>query len=246
MLDFVNPDSKTQNIDLSPQDAAKKAAGELAAALIQDGMTVGLGTGSTTAFALEAIGRRVREEGLKIKGTPTSFFAERLARQYGIPLCALDDIDRIDVALDGADEVDGKLNLIKGRGGAHTREKVVASLADRFIVLVDSSKLVGRLGVRMPVPVEVLPMAASSIMRRLKSIGTYPELRTGSGKDGPVVTDQGFWIIDAHVDGIDDPHTLARAIRSIPGVLDHGLFLGMASDVLIGDETGHVRHLTRQ
>ncbi|HET6568369.1 MAG TPA: ribose-5-phosphate isomerase RpiA, partial [Rhodothermales bacterium] len=190
------------------KSAAKRAAGERAASMVQDGMRVGLGTGSTTAYALAALGERIRREGLAIQGTPTSYFAERLARQHGIPLCTLDDLNRLDVALDGADEVDAALNLIKGRGGAHTREKVVASLADRFVVLVDPSKLVPVLGAKAPVPVEVLPMAASAVLHRLEALGARVELRTGSGKDGPVVTDQGFWIIDAHFSGIPDPQDL--------------------------------------
>lgn len=223
--------------------AAKRAAGERAASMVQDGMRVGLGTGSTTAYALAALGERIEREGLTIQGTPTSFFAERLARKHGIPLCTLDDLNRLDIALDGADEVDGALNLIKGRGGAHTREKIVASLADRFVVLVDPSKLVSALGVKMPVPVEVLPMAATAVSRRLEGLGARAELRTGSGKDGPVVTDQGFWIVDAYFGGIEDPHELGNAIGCIPGVLDHGLFLGMATDVLVGEEDGNVRHL---
>lgn len=228
----------------SHNERAKKAAGERAASMVQDGMRVGLGTGSTTAYALAALGERIRAEGLSIRGTPTSFYAERLARQYGIPLCTLDDLECLDIALDGADEVDGALNLIKGRGGAHTREKVVASLADRFVVLVDPSKLVSRLGTKAPVPVEVLPMAASAVSRRLEALGARAELRTGSGKDGPVVTDQGFWIVDAHFSGIENPLDLASRIGSIPGVLDHGLFVGMATDVLVGEGDGTVRHLT--
>jgi ribose 5-phosphate isomerase A len=224
---------------------AKRAAGERAAALVEDGMRVGLGTGSTTAYALEALGRRIRDEGLRITGTPTSFFAERLARQAGIPLATLDDVDRLDLALDGADEVDPALNLIKGRGAAHTREKVVASQADRFVVLVDASKQVDRLGSKMPLPVEVLPMAVAPVMRALARLGAEPVLRMGQRKDGPVVTDQGFWIVDARFAALDDPHALSRRILDLPGVLDHGLFLDLATDVLVGDADGAVRHLRR-
>jgi ribose 5-phosphate isomerase A len=223
---------------MTDTDDAKRRAGEAAAALVQTDMCLGLGTGSTTLFALDAIGRRIREEGLRIRGIATSFQAERAARRYGIPLTSFEEVARLDLAIDGADEVDDDLNLIKGRGGAHTREKVIAARADRFVVLIDPSKRVSRLGTEFPVPVEVLPMAAAAVMRDLKKMGATPELREGGRKDGPVVTDQGFWLVDARFDGIDDPAGLDRAVRSIPGVLDHGLFIGMATSVLVGSAEG--------
>lgn len=226
-------------------DAAKRAVGIAAAGLVEDGMVVGLGTGSTTAHAIEELGRRVKE-GLDIRGVPTSFAAEILAEENGISLTSLRDIRQIDVALDGADEVDSDLNLIKGRGGAHTREKVVASLARQFVVLVDETKLVERLGTRMPLPIEVLPMAAYPIKRRLEDLGARPELRMGERKDGPVVTDQGFWIIDAKFDGIDQPRELGTEISTMPGVLDHGLFVHLTSEVLVGANDGGVHRLTRE
>ena len=234
---------------LPDQDAAKHAAGEGAAKLVADGMSLGIGTGSTTAFAIEAIGRRVRDEGLKVIGVPTSFAAERLARKHGIPITTLDDLARsqptlsLDLAIDGADEVDSDLNLIKGRGAAHTREKIVASLAKRFLVLIDHSKEVDQLGTKMPVPVEVLPMAEASISKALRSLGGEPVLRMGHHKDGPVVSDQGFWVVDAKFGAISNPAELAAAISQIPGVLDHGLFIGMATDVLVGEADGTVREI---
>jgi ribose 5-phosphate isomerase A len=230
---------------MNARQAAKQAVAERVAAMVEDGMRVGLGTGSTAALAIAALGARVRDEGLHIVGTPTSYAAERLARQHAIPLATLDDLPRLDLALDGADEVSPSLDLIKGRGAAHTREKVVAAQADRFVVLVDDAKLVDRLGTRMPLPLEVLPMAAAPVMRALERLGAEPVLRMGKCKDGPVVTDQGFWVIDAHFDdGIADPPALDRALLALPGVLDHGLFLSMATDVLVGlAETGGVRHL---
>lgn len=221
----------------------KVAAGRRAASLIEDGMIVGLGTGSTAAIAIAALGERIKDEGLSIVGTPTSYAAELLARQHGIPLCDLQDVHAIDLAFDGADEVDRSMNLIKGRGAAHTREKVIASLAKRFVILVDESKLVDRLGTGMPVPIEVLPMAAFPIMRRLEVLGARPEIRMAQNKDGPVVTDQGFWIIDARFDGIVDPYGLDRELSGTAGILDHGLFLGLATDVLVGANDGSVRHL---
>ena len=226
---------------------AKKAAGEAAAQLAESGMRLGLGTGSTTAFAIEALGRRIREDGLRVVGTPTSFAAERLARQHGVPLRTLDELEALDLAFDGADEADPDLNLIKGRGAAHTREKVVAALAAEFVVLVDPSKLVERLGSQKPVPVEVLPMAEAPVRRALERLGARPVLRMGQAKDGPVVTDQGFWILDAHfADGIDDPAALDRALLALPGVLDHGLFLGLATRLLIGEPNGTVRTLEKK
>lgn len=209
-------------------------------------MRLGLGTGSTTAFALEAIGRRIRTEDLDVAGVPTSFAAERLARQHGIPLITLDEVDRLDLALDGADEIDPDLNLIKGRGAAHTREKIVASQADRFVVLADPSKEVQRLGTRVVLPVEIVPMAAGPILRRLTAVGASTDIRTGQSKDGPIVTDQGFWLIDAHFsEGIEDPHALNRLLNDMPGVLDHGLFLDLATSVLIGNDDGSVRRSER-
>lgn len=244
---FANPcypQQRTEIDRMNPADTAKKAAGEHAATLIEDGMRVGLGTGSTTAYALDALGRRIREDGLRIRGVPTSYAAERLARQHGIPLITLSDVAALDVAIDGADEVDDALNLIKGRGAAHTREKVVATQADRFIVLADSSKRVAQLGTTVPLPVEVLPMAAEPVLRLLRAQGAEPELRMATRKDGPVITDQGFWVIDAHFEGIENPEALDRTLLHAPGVLDHGLFLGLANDVLVGRPDGAVEHLT--
>ncbi len=170
-----------------------------------------------------------------------------------MPLLSLDDLgldtlapaaSPLDLAFDGADEVSPAGDLIKGRGAAHVREKVVASLAARFVVLVDGSKLVDRLGTTAPVPVEVLPMAEPAVARSLRALGAEPALRMGARKDGPVVTDQGLWVLDARFDGIDDPGALGVAIDGIPGVLGHGLFVGLATDVLVGEAGGEVRHDT--
>ena len=235
-------------------DVAKQAAGSAAADLVESGMRLGLGTGSTTAFAIEAIGRRVRDGGLDVVGVPTSFAAERLARQHGVPVVTLDEIGldalgatahALDLALDGADEVDPDLALIKGRGAAHVREKVVAALAARFVVLADESKMVDRLGIQTPVPVEVLPMAEASVAWALRGLGAEPVLRMGERKDGPVVTDQGLWVIDAQFEGVDAPGALAAEMDHIPGVLGHGLFVGLATDVLVGTAEGGVRHVVR-
>ena len=228
------------------QDEQKKRVGTAVAQMIESGMRLGIGTGSTAACALEALARRVRDEGLRVTGVPTSFASERLMRQHGLTVSTLDQTPELDLAFDGADEFDPLFNLIKGRGAAQTREKIVATQAARFVVLVDASKRVARLGEKMPVPVEVVPMAFAPVERRLEALGLRPVLRMGKAKDGPVVTDQGFWVVDAHADGgLADPAALAAALDATPGVLDHGLFLGMATDVLVGEADGNVSHLTR-
>ena len=227
------------------RDAAKKAAGQEAATLVRDGMTLGLGTGSTTAYALEAIGQRVQGDGLDVRGVPTSFAAERLARRHGIPLTTLDDDPQLDLAIDGADEVDEALQLIKGRGGAHAREKVVATQAERFVVVADPTKEVNQLGTESPLPVEVLPMATTPVSQALRDRGATPELRLADAKDGPVVSDQGLWIVDAYFsDGIADPDALNQFLNARPGVLDHGLFLDIATDVIVGHPNGTTTHRT--
>lgn len=223
----------------------KRRVGEEVAGWIRSGMTVGLGTGSTASAAIRALGARLQRENLEVSGVPTSFFAERLARQNGIPITTLDAVEELDLAFDGADEVDPALNLIKGRGAAHTREKVVAAASRRFVVLVDSSKLVDRLGSRMPVPLEVVPMAASPVMRTVNGLGAECQLRMGQAKDGPVVSDQGMWIVDARFSRIENPAEMAARLSQIPGVVDHGIFVGLTTDVLIGKEDGSVEHRTR-
>ncbi len=227
------------------RDAAKKAAAEAAVQFVEDGMCLGLGSGSTTAYALEFLGRRIQDDGLDVRGVPTSFATERRARTHGIPLTSLDDNPTLDLALDGADEVDGAFRLIKGGGGAHAREKVVAHQAERFVVVVDPTKDVDRLGDQFPVPVEVLPMAATPVMHTLEDMGATPELRLSERKDGPVVTDQGLWILDAQFpDGIPDAEALDRRLNDRPGVLDHGLFLHVTTDVVLGHPDGTVTHRT--
>jgi len=222
----------------------KRRVGIEAARLVRDGMIVGLGTGSTSAFAIEELGRRVREEHLAIVGIPTSFSAGILARQHGIAVRTLDDVDHIDIAIDGADEVDPAKNLIKGGGAAHTREKVVDYLADFFVVVVDDSKLVSRLGLTFPVPVEVLPMAISPVLRRLQTLGGRPELRLGVKKDGPVITDQGNMIVDVWFDNIDDPSAWEYVLNSIPGVVENGIFTDVVDLVLAGSaQDGGIRRI---
>ena len=188
-----------------PKVLGKQRVGVEASRMVTDGAIVGLGTGSTSAFAIEELGRRIRDEGMSILGIPTSFSAALLARKHGIPVRTLDDVDHIDIAIDGADEVDPAKNLIKGGGAAHTREKVIDYLAKLFVVVVDESKLVNRLGESFPVPVEVIPMAISPVMRRLEILGGQPVIRLAEKKDGPIISDQGNFIVDVRFDQIEDP-----------------------------------------
>ena len=223
-------------VTIDPVQVMKQEVGKAAAVRVESNSIVGLGTGSTTAYAIEYLGDRLQKGELKnIVGIPTSFQAEVLAKQYGVPLTTLDAVDRIDVAIDGADEVDPQKNLIKGGGAAHTREKVVDSLADLFIVVVDSGKLVDKLGSTFLLPVEVIPMAVAPVMRKLEKLGGKPELRMGIKKAGPVVTDQGNLVIDVKFDSIDDPASLEKTINNLPGVLENGLFVGVADVVLVGE-----------
>lgn len=222
--------------EIDPVKLMKQQVGKAAADRVQSGSIVGLGTGSTTAYAIQFLGDRLKSGDLKdIKGIPTSFQASVLAKQYGIPLTTLDDVDSIDIAIDGADEVDPQKNLIKGGGAAHTREKIVDGLANQFIVVVDSSKLVDRLGSTFPLPIEVLPIAVTPVSKAIAHLGGKPELRMGVKKDGPVITDQGNMILDATFAEINDPAELEKTLNNIPGVLDNGLFVGLANVVLIGE-----------
>lgn len=218
----------------------KQEVGRAAANQVQSGTVVGLGTGSTTAYAIQFIGERLKSGEIKdVKGIPTSFQAIVLARDFGIPLVSLDEVDHIDVAIDGADEVDPQKNLIKGGGAAHTQEKIVDSLASKFIVVVDSGKLSDKLGTNFLLPVEVVPMAVTPVMRAIKQLGGHPELRMGVKKAGPVVSDNGNLIVDVKFDqGIDDPAGLEQTLNNIPGVLENGIFAGVADEVLVGEVHG--------
>ena len=214
----------------------KQEVGKAAVARVQSDSIVGLGTGSTTAYAIQYIGERLKSGDLKnIVGVTTSFQGEVLARKYNIPLTTLDVIDHIDIAIDGADEVDPQRNLIKGGGAAHTQEKIVDSLARFFIVVIDSNKLVNKLGSTCPLPVEVIPKAVTPVMRQLEQLGGKPELRMGVKKAGPVITDQGNLVIDVKFEEINDPDILEVTINNIPGVLENGLFVGITDLVLVGE-----------
>jgi ribose 5-phosphate isomerase A len=228
----------------------KQAVAEAAVAQIRDGMVVGLGSGSTAALMIQGLGARLAAGELHdIVGVTTSFQGEVLAAELGIPLRALNAIDRIDLAIDGADEVDPAFQLIKGGGACHVQEKLVADRAERFIVVVDSTKLVQRLNLDFLLPVEVLPGAWVQVQSRLKSMGGVAELRMATRKAGPVVTDQGNLVLDVRFDaGISDPIALERDINNLPGVLENGLFVNLADEVLVGeisDGLAGVRSLER-
>ncbi|WP_254532191.1 ribose-5-phosphate isomerase RpiA [Natrinema gelatinilyticum] len=222
-------------------EAAKRRAGERAIETIEDGFVVGLGTGSTTAHAIRAIGRDVAD-GLEIRGIPTSFQSRQLALEVEIPLTDLDAVDGVDLAIDGADQVvddpDAPTHgaLIKGGGGAHAREKLVDTAADRFVVVADPSKLTDRL--ERPVPIEVLPDAYSVVAERVRSFGGEPTLRDAERKDGPIVTDNGNFVLDCEFGTIDDPDALATRLSRLPGVVEHGLFVGQADATYVGYDDG--------
>jgi ribose 5-phosphate isomerase A len=209
----------------------KEAAGRAAAKLVRDGDVVGLGTGSTAYFAVTALGERVKA-GLKIVGIPTSTQTADLARAVGIPLTTLDEHPEIDITIDGADEIDSKLNLIKGGGGALLREKVVASASKKMVVVADSGKVVSVLG-KFPLPVEIISFARTVVENKIIALGGSPKLRTR--RDGsPYVTDNGNEILDCSFGKIEDPAALARELSNVPGIIEHGLFIGLASVALIG------------
>ena len=212
-------------------DRAKQLAAERAIEQVQDGQVVGLGTGSTAKFAIEGLGRRVRE-GLSIRGVPTSIATERMAAGLGIPLVALNDAGLIDVSFDGADEVDSDFNMIKGGGGALTREKLVALATKRRVFLVDESKLVSKLGQSRLIPVEVLPVAWVLSARRLKDLNGEATLREEASR--PYVTDNGNYILDCAFGLLEDPAALEKNIKLLPGVVECGLFIGIADSLVIG------------
>lgn len=211
----------------------KKAAALAAADLVPDNTLVGLGSGSTLVYFIEELGARVSRGQLHVVGVPTSYQARFLAKQCDIPLYDPIDIDSVDVAVDGADEVDPVGNLIKGAGGAHVVEKLVAACAKQFVVVVDASKQVRTLGERTPVPLEVIAPALSFVMRRVRELGGQPTLRTGNGKLGPVISDLGHPIVDVAFGPIADVARLDQQLNTIPGVLGHGLFVGMTNHVII-------------
>ncbi len=226
---------------MTDANVAKRAAAYAAADLVEDGMTIGLGSGSTFLFVLDRLAERIRDEGLRVRGTPTSEGTAAAAEQQGIPLVSLDDVGRLDLAIDGADEVDPQKNLIKGGGAAHTRERLVAATADELVVIVGEDKLVPVLGAAFRLPVEVIPFGWTHARRRVEATGCTTELRMSSG--APLVTDNGNWILDCSYGGINEPAALAEVLDATVGVIDHGLFVQMAGRVVVADAAGDVRVL---
>ncbi|CAI9120792.1 ribose-5-phosphate isomerase RpiA [Brytella acorum] len=225
--------------DVAAIERLKDQAAREAVRYIEDGMVVGLGTGSTARFMIQALGERVRDEGLRVWGLPTSEASTMQAREVGIPLTNFAAHPELDIAIDGADEVlNGTLFLVKGLGGALLREKIVASAAKRFVVIVDESKLVDHLGTKAPIPVEVVSWGwerAVHLLNKTGSIGCKPRMH----RDGTLfVTDNGNMIIDCHYPSIEDPHALSEAIYDIVGVVDHGMFLNLTSEVLVAGHGG--------
>ena len=229
------------------QNQMKQAVAEAAVEQFRDGMVVGLGSGSTAALMIKGLGQRLASGQLKnIVGVTTSFQGEVLAAELGIPLRSLNAVDRIDLAIDGADEVDPAFQLIKGGGACHVQEKLVAARSERFVVVVDSTKLVDRLNMGFLLPVEVLPGAWRQIQQQLSAMGGTAALRMANRKAGPIVTDQGNLVLDVRFDGgIADPVDLERSVNNIPGVLENGLFVNLADEVLVGEVNNGVASVRR-
>ncbi len=226
------------------QNQMKQAVALAAVDQIENGMILGLGSGSTAALMIEALAVKIKSGEIKdVVGVTTSFQGEVLASELGIPLKSLSSVSTIDLAIDGADEVDPKFQLIKGGGACHVQEKLVAALAKKFIVVVDSTKLVKKLNLDFKLPVEVLPSAWKQVQKTLQDLGGEGNLRMAQKKAGPIVTDQGNLILDlSFSNGIDQPELLESQINNIPGVLENGLFVNLTDQVLVGkvehDEVG--------
>ncbi len=221
----------------SPQETWKQMVGEAAVQLVEDGMVLGLGSGTTAAYMLYALSRRIAEGLHIVGGVPTSDATQQLARDLDIPLTTLDEHPELDLAIDGADEIDAQLNMIKGGGGAMLREKIVASAARRFVVIGDITKLVTALGTHMPLPVEVIPFGVTPVRKRIEALGATVQMRRLG--DQVFITDNGNVILDCtFASGIPDPITMEQRIRSIVGVVETGLFLHMEAQAIIGGPDG--------
>ena len=222
---------------MTDSSVSKKSAGEKAAEYVKDGMVLGLGTGSTVRYFIEKLASRIKEEQIEVVGIPTSIATEKMARELGIPLVAIGQYEMIDLDVDGADEVDPRFNLIKGGGGAHTREKIVASASKNFIVIADAGKMVNRLGA-FPVAIEVIPFAEDFVRKEMQSLGGLAKKREG------FVSDNGNIILDVRFN-IADPAGLEKDIKGIPGVLENGIFAKRRPEKVIVGEGTKIKILER-
>ena len=230
----------------SSPDAEKRYAADAAIVHVKDGMIIGLGSGTTAAFAIMALGERKKHENLNIMGIPSSYQAFQLAVQNAIPITTLEEHPTVNVNIDGADQIDPQLNLIKGMGAALAREKIVASASKQNIIIADAKKYVKNLGEdNQPVPVEVLPFAVALVRRRIQALGGKPVFRETKGKLGPVISDNGNVILDAGFGVIEDPVALSQELKMIPGVVETGLFIGLADVIYLGTASG-VKKLERK
>ncbi|MGR9099266.1 MAG: ribose-5-phosphate isomerase RpiA [Gammaproteobacteria bacterium] len=214
----------------------KELAARQAAKLVQDGMTIGLGTGSTADFFIGELSRLQSEEGLKITVAASSMVSGIKAKELGLTLVPMESLNKLDLYVDGADEVDPDSTLLKGRGYDLVREKILASSTDRFLAIVDDSKLVNRIGERFPIPIEVMPFAWKMVMRRIEALGGRSQLRRTAANDGLTVTSHGSLVLDATFDSELDSQNLDDILNAIPGVVEHGIFIGLASAVFIGSD----------
>jgi ribose 5-phosphate isomerase A len=231
---------------LDPIQRAKQSAAFEAVKHVKDGFIVGLGSGSTAAFAIEALGERIKKEKISIMGIPTSYQAFLLAVECGIPITTLDEHSQVDVTIDGADQATAELNLIKGMGAAMAREKIVAAASKLNVIIVDQQKKVKHLGENdQVVPVEVLPFAISLVKQKIIDLGGKPVVREGKGKLGPTITDNGNAILDTAFGEIENPAQLAVKVKMIPGVVETGFFIGLTNIVYIGSTDGIVEKISK-
>ena len=234
----------------NPKDAvwiedAKKRASLEAIKHVKNGYTVGLGSGTTASWAIREIGKTVQQEKWHVTGIPTSYQAFLLAVECGIPITSLNEHPKIDLNIDGADQIDRDLNMIKGMGGALAREKIVASASKKNVIVVDETKLVKKLGVNHPIPVEILPFALATVFSKVQNLDGKPVLRTGDGKVGPALTDNGNFILDVWMKSINNLYELDTKLKSIPGVVENGLLIGIADIAYIGTRNNVERLLKK-
>jgi len=226
------------------REDAKKRAAEAAIRNVKDGWVIGLGSGTTVEYAVSALGKRVREEGLKVYIVPSSYQIFYKALEEKLPIVTLDEYPCLELTIDGADEVDKNLNLVKGGGGALTREKIIGYASKRYVIIVDETKLVDNLGFKNPIPVEVLPFALPIVLKELKKSFNV-KVREGKGKVGPTVTDNGNFIVDIYCGIVKNPEAFNSKLKSIPGIIETGLFLNMANLVYVGRKDGKIDILSK-